>query len=97
MSWFTLILVYFMVFIVVLLTALPWGVRPPDVPEAGHEPGAPERPLLMKKFIATALISLVITGGIYVIIDQNWISFRDSVEPFVKPGSGEGGGAGGAS
>lgn len=94
MSWFTVILVYFMVFIVVLLTALPWGVRPPEAPEAGHEPGAPERPLLVKKFIATALISLVITGGIYVIIDQGWISFRESVEPFVKPGNDHTGGQG---
>jgi len=90
MSWFTAILVYAMVFVVVLLTVLPWGVRRDENPEPGNEPGAPARPLLLKKFIATALISLVVTGAIYVIIDQNWISFRDSVEPFVKPGAGEG-------
>ena len=87
MNWFTGLLVYCMVWIVVLLTVLPWGVRPPDDPEVGHEPGAPERPMLLKKFAATTLIAAVIWGVIYVIIDQNLISFRDSVEPFVKPGS----------
>ena len=90
MSWFTGILVYGMGFMVVLLTVLPWGVRPTAAPEAGHEPGAPEKPLLLKKFIVTALISLVVWGGIYVIIDQGLISFRDSVEPFSKPAAGEG-------
>ena len=85
MSWFTGILVYFMVFMVVLLTVLPFGVRRSETPETGHEPGAPEKPLLVKKFIATALISLVIWGVIYLIIDQGWISFRESVEPFRKP------------
>ena len=85
MSWFTGILVYCMVFMVVLLTVLPWGVRPTEAPEAGHEPGAPEKPLLLKKFLATALIALVIWGVIYLIIDQGWISFRETVEPFRKP------------
>lgn len=88
MNWFTGILVYCMVFVVVLLTALPFGVRRPETPKAGHEPGAPEKPLLLRKFIATALISLLIWGVIYLIIDQGWISFRDSVEPFRKPTSG---------
>ena len=88
MSWFTGILVYFMVFMVVLLTVLPWGVRPSEAPETGHEPGAPERPMLLKKFIATALIALAIWGGIYVVIDRGWISFRDNVEPLTKPTSG---------
>ena len=56
-------------------------------PEPGHESGAPERPMLLKKFLATTLIAAVVWGVIYVVIDQGWISFRDSVEPFVKPGS----------
>ena len=89
MNWFTGILVYCMVWVVVLLTVLPWGVRPPDSPEAGHEPGAPEKPMLLKKFIATSLIALAIWAAIYVVIDQGWISFRSSVEPFVKPGSAQ--------
>ena len=85
MNWFTGILVYFMIWIVVLLTVLPWGVRPAVEPESGHEPGAPEKPMLVRKFVATTLITLAIWGGVYLVIDQGWISFRDTVEPFVKP------------
>jgi predicted secreted protein len=80
MNWFTGILVYTMVWVVVLLTVLPWGVRPAEHPEPGHEPGAPERPLLLRKMIATSLIAAAIWGGIYVVIDQGWISFRESVQ-----------------
>jgi predicted secreted protein len=87
MNWFTGVLVYCMVWVVVLLTVLPWGVRTPDAPGAGHEPGAPERPLLLKKFIVTTLIAAALWGVIYLVIDRGWISFRDSVEPFVKPAS----------
>jgi len=87
MNWFTGVLVYCMIWVVVLLTVLPWGVRPPDAPGAGHEPGAPERPMLVKKFVVTTLIAAALWGAIYLVIDQGWISFRDSVEPFVKPAS----------
>lgn len=87
MNWFTGILVYAMVWVVVLLTVLPFGVRRVEAPEAGHEPGAPERPLLLRKFLITSAIAAVIWTGIYVVVDQNWISFRQGVEPFVKPSS----------
>ena len=87
MNWFTGVLVYSMIWVVVLLTVLPWGVRPPDAPGAGHEPGAPERPLLLRKFLVTTLIAAALWSVIYLVIDQGWISFRDSVEPFVKPAS----------
>lgn len=87
MNWFTGILVYCMVWVVVLLCVLPWGVRAPDTPEAGHEPGAPERPMLLKKFLITTLVAAMVWGGIYLIIDQGWVSFRDGVDPFVKPNS----------
>ena len=87
MNWFTGVLVYCMVWVVVLLCVLPWGVQAPEAPEAGHEPGAPERPMLLKKFIITTLIAAAVWAGIYLVIDQGWVSFRDSVDPFVKPGS----------
>src|SRR3546814_17700131 len=85
MSWFTGILVYCMVWVVVLLTVLPWGVRPPDAPVAGHEPGAPEQPGLLTKFLVTTLNAAVIWGAVFLVIDQGWISFRDTVMPSPKP------------
>src|SRR3546814_20660916 len=43
--------------------------------------------MLLKKFLITTLIAALIWGIIYVVIDQNWISFRANVDPFVTPGS----------
>jgi len=77
MNWFTGILVYFMVWVVVLLTVLPWGVQRTVAPKPGHEPGAPERPMLLRKFLVTSVIAAVIWGAIFVIIEQGWISFRE--------------------
>ena len=84
MNWFTGVLVYCMVWVLVLLTVLPWGVRPSEAPEPGHEPGAPEKPLLLRKMIITSLIAAVIWTGVYLVIDQGWISFRE----MARPGSG---------
>ncbi|MGF1591954.1 MAG: DUF1467 family protein [Kiloniellaceae bacterium] len=87
MNWFTGILVYCMVWVVVLLTVLPWGVKPAETPEAGHEPGAPEKPMLLRKFLVTTLIAAAVWTGIYLVIDHGWVSFRDSIEPFTRPSS----------
>jgi predicted secreted protein len=81
MNWFTGVLVYCMVWVVVLLTVLPFGIRPTETPEQGHEPGAPDRPRLLLKFLVTTLIAAVIWGVIYLIIDQGWISFRQMAAP----------------
>ena len=57
--------IYFVVWWIVLFAVLPWGVESQH--EAGEispgsDPGAPARPLLVKKLVATTLISAVITG-----------------------------------
>lgn len=84
MSWFTGILVYCMIWVVVLLTVLPWGVRPADDPEPGHEPGAPAQPMLWRKALATTVLAGVIWAAVYVVIDQGWISFREGVQPVTE-------------
>ena len=76
MNWFTGILVYCMVWCVVFLTTLPFGVKRLENPPPGHEVGAPERPMLWRKVLATTLISAVIFTLIFFIIEQDWISFR---------------------
>jgi len=77
MNWFTGVLVYGMIWMVVLLTVLPWGVRRSESPEPGHEPGAPEKPMMWRKVLATSVIAGVIWAGVYVVIDQGWITFRE--------------------
>jgi predicted secreted protein len=56
--------------------ALPIGVRPPDVPEAGHEPGAPVKPYLWWKLGGTTLVALALTAAVYWLVKSDYISFR---------------------
>lgn len=76
MSWFTGILVYSMVWCVVFLTVLPFGVRRVENPAPGHEVGAPERPMLVRKVLVTTAIAAVVFLAIYFVIEQDWVSFR---------------------
>jgi predicted secreted protein len=79
MNWFTGIIVYLLVWWTVLFAVLPFGTRPdPDGdPAAGGWRGAPERPLLLRKLIATTLVSAVVWLGIYALVESDWISFRE--------------------
>lgn len=57
----------------VLFAVLPFGVRSQheDGPvEAGTDPGAPVRPLLMKKALWTTAISTIIFTGVYIYIER---------------------------
>ncbi len=77
MSWFSGVIVYLLVWWVVLFAVLPVGTRPvAEGDPAGGWRGAPERPLLLRKVIATTLVSAVIWLGIYAVVESGWISFR---------------------
>ncbi len=61
----TYIAIYFIVWWTVIFAVLPWGVRSQheDGPLAdGTEPGAPQRPRLIPKMLATTVVSAVIVG-----------------------------------
>lgn len=61
----TYIAIYFIVWWTVLFTTLPFGVRSQHedgTPEDGTEPGAPQRPLLLRKALATTVMAAVIVG-----------------------------------
>ena len=74
MTLISFFLIYFVVWWTVIFAILPIGVKSvheePDDEPKGVEGGAPTKPLLLKKLIATSLISLVLT----VIIDYSWPS-----------------------
>ncbi|MFA7275329.1 MAG: DUF1467 family protein [Pseudobdellovibrionaceae bacterium] len=71
------IVVFIMIWWVTLFAVLPWGVRPSEAPVPGEFGGAPEKPLLLKKVIATTLISVVLWCVVYGLIDANVISFHE--------------------
>ena len=76
MTVFTGTLVFVCIWWMVLFCVLPWGVRAPAEPRPGHAPSAPERPLIARKMLITTAIAAVLFAAVYVIIDQNLISFR---------------------
>ena len=72
-----LLAIYFVLWWIVLFAVLPWGVKSQG--EAGEispgsDPGAPVRPMLLRKAIATSLVSAVIMGIGYMVWALGWIS-----------------------
>ncbi len=76
MSVFNGIVLYACIWFVVIFTVLPWGVRAPEDPEAGHDVGAPDRPRLLLKAAVTTVISAVIWGIAYYVITSGVITLR---------------------
>jgi predicted secreted protein len=79
MDWFTGIIVYLLIWWTALFAVLPIGTKPVDSadPEAGGWRGAPARPLLGRKIVATTLVSAVLWLGAYALIESDLVSFRD--------------------
>ena len=71
------IVVYLITWWTVLFAVLPWGVRVPDRPSAGHAPSAPIAPRLKAKLIATSVISAVIWLIIFAVVEADVLSIRD--------------------
>lgn len=72
MSIVTLLAIYFLIWWVVLFAVLPWGASSAHELgreiEAGHAPSAPVKPLILRKIIATTLISmLVMAAGTWLV------------------------------
>ena len=66
-----------MIWWVVLLTVLPWGVKVPEQPEKGHADSAPERPMIWRKAAITTLISGVVWLGVFALVESDLISIRE--------------------
>ncbi len=79
MQWFTGVLVYFIIWWVVLFAVLPWGAHPPEQPEEGHAPSAPEKPRLLLKFAVTTVIAAVLWLGYYLVMQYGLVDFREMI------------------
>ncbi|SMH52195.1 DUF1467 family protein [Azospirillum agricola] len=79
-GWVTGIFVYIIVWWVVLFAVLPWGVRTPENPEPGMANGAPVEPHILRKFVATSIVALVVWLVIYAIAQSGLVSFRDMIK-----------------
>ncbi len=77
LNWFTAVVLYIIVWWTVLFAVLPFGTRPvADADAATGWRGAPAKPMLGRKVIATTLIAAVVWVAIMLVIQSGWISFR---------------------
>ena len=76
MSAFGLVVVFAVLWWVVFLALLPVGVERQDAPAAGHDPGAPKRPLLWRKAAAATLIATVLVAVLWLVDERGWIGLR---------------------
>jgi predicted secreted protein len=77
--------IYFLIWWLVWFAVLPWGVQRQDSPEAGHDPGAPVRPMIAIKFLATTLVSAAILGAGYALWVSGIVSLDMLPMPFEMP------------
>jgi predicted secreted protein len=62
------IAIYFVIWWLVLFVVLPFGVQSQDASDQGvpgADRGAPQQPLLLRKALATTLLSAIIFAGVY--------------------------------
>ncbi len=77
MHWFTAFVLYVMIWWTLLFAILPVGTKPvADADTATGWRGAPARPMIGRKVLATTLLSLLVWGVAMLIINSGWISFR---------------------
>lgn len=82
MSLVSALAVYFVVWWLCLFVVLPFGVRSQAEAEDvtfGTERGAPQQPFLVRKAIATTLLSAVVFAGIYVYFGVLGLRLEDLV------------------
>lgn len=80
MGWATGTAVYLVIWWLVIFMVLPWGARSvidEDDVKKGDAPGAPKKPRMVLKIAITTVISGVLWGIVYTVIDSGVISFRE--------------------
>ncbi len=78
MHWFTAFVLFTLIWWTVLFAVLPFGTRPvADADETtGGWRGAPAKPMIGRKMLATTLIAAVLWVAAMALIRSGWISFR---------------------
>jgi predicted secreted protein len=81
MTVFTGIIVYLLIWWTALFCVLPIGTRPDTEgdPEAGGWRGAPVAANLPWKLVGTTVLSVVLWGGVWLLVESEWLSFRTGI------------------
>jgi predicted secreted protein len=74
MSWTSLLAIYFVIWWLVFFVTLPFGVRTQQEDEEGvilgTVPSAPVKPMLLRKALATTLISALLGLGFWLLYER---------------------------
>ncbi len=73
----TATVVFIIIWWIMLFMVLPWGVSRTENPEAGHDHGAPARPMLVRKLLITTGITIMLFGILYAVIDAEILLLQD--------------------
>ena len=81
MKFGSAVAIYFITWWVCLFMVLPWGVRNAheagETVELGNEHGAPVKPMLWRKVLATTILSAILFSLIYGQMTYHWVGFDD--------------------
>ena len=81
MKFGSAVAIYFITWWVCLFMVLPWGVKNAhesgEAVEQGNEHGAPVRPMLWRKVLATTILSAIVFSLIYGQMTYHWVGFDD--------------------
>jgi len=81
MSLPSAIAIYFITWWVCLFIVLPFGVKNAheagEAVEQGNEHGAPVKPMLWRKILATTVLSAIVFAFIWGQVTYRWIGFDD--------------------
>ena len=84
MNLVTGIVVFIIIWWLTLFMVLPWGVSRTENPEAGHDHGAPSRPMIFRKILITTGITAVAFAVLYGIVDAEIFSLQDLANRFAS-------------
>lgn len=73
------VVVYVLLWWWIFFMMLPVGAKRDDDVQMGNDRGAPKNPMLVRKLIATTLISAVVWVAVDQFIKSDLISFRDMI------------------
>ncbi|MCA3555806.1 DUF1467 family protein [Aestuariivirga sp.] len=81
MKFGSAVAIYFITWWVCLFVVLPWGVKNAheagETVEQGNEHGAPVKPMLWRKVLATTILSAIVFAVIYGQVTYHWVAFDD--------------------
>jgi predicted secreted protein len=77
MGWVSGIVVYILIWWVSLFAVLPWGARRAENPLPGTVESAPDKPMLVRKALATTIVAAVLWLGVEALVVSDLISFHE--------------------